>query len=255
LGTQNGIKSVDLALDILELVCNEKQEVGITAIARELGVTKTTIFRHMQTLSQRGYLIKNPANSKYVLGPSAAKLQPRKVNALDLLSAGLDQVRNLASQAGQTVVLSSVSDEDVTVLHTELGRAPLEIGVRVGSRLPLHASAQGKVAMAFHTPLLNQCDFENLVPYTESTIVNQQRLLNELELIRNQGWGHAPEEMALGINSLAAPIMDSKNNCIGIVAIVGSIQFIGRKVNESLCQSVIASGQVISKALSNQGHK
>lgn len=244
-----GVKSVDLALDILELVADAGKEIGVSAVAKKFSVSKTTIFRHLQTLTNRGYLEKNPVTSKYSLGRAVSALQPLQVNPVDLLALAMEEVRSLASRVGQTVVLSSVSHAEVTVIHTELGRAPIEIGVRVGSRLPLHSTAQGKMALAYCPELLEKVDLAALTPYTEFTIVTEQDLLLELERARRRGCISAPEEMTLGINAVAAPIFDASHHCIGVLAVVGSIQFVRRQIDEDLCKGLVAAAEAISASI------
>jgi len=248
----NGVKSVDLALDILEIVYKSKIEMGVSEIAKMVGVTKTTVFRHLQTMTRRGYLSQNTQTSKYYPGDATKYLQASEIDSIDLLSASVDTVRSLVTELGQTIVVSEVSNGKVSVLHTELGNTPIEIGVRIGSQLPLHATAQGKIALAYRRDFIDTLDLDELISFTDHTIVSKETLLKELEIVTEQGWASSPDESTLGINAIAAPIFDTNQKCVGTLAVVGSVQFIPRRVNPEISSKLISSANHITQTIHNK---
>lgn len=248
--SESGVQSVQLALDVLEAVAAAADDIGVSELAVRLEATKGTIFRHLQTLVERGYLTQSAVTARYRLGVRAHLLGQIASGRIDLLAASEAPVKALREAVGQTVVLSTVGARSVVVLSTVLGKSTLEIGVRPGSELQFHASAQGKAALAFSKrPLAAQLGRRPLERFTDHTVTDMAALEAELTVIRERGWAVAPEEVLLGINALAAPIFDETGDCAGVLALVGSIQFIGREPAPAQVEALRRAAGEISRAL------
>jgi IclR family transcriptional regulator, KDG regulon repressor len=251
---ESGVRSVLLAFDVLEAVAAAPDEVGVSELANRLGTTKGTVFRHLQTLAERGYVSQNPSSSRYKLGVQAHLLGQAASGRIDLLSAAEAPARSLREDTGITVVVSAVSARGVTVLTTLLGKHNLEIGVRPGSELALHATAQGKVAVAFsHPSLLPLVRRRGLRRMTEHTIHDPDVLAEHLERCIAEGFATAPEEETLGISALAAPILDRQGHAAGTIAIVGSIQHIPRNPPPAQIEAILRAAAKISWELGYAG--
>lgn len=248
-----GVKSVQLAFDVLEAIAAAEGEVGVSELALALGTTKGTIFRHLQTLVDRGYCQQNAATSRYKLGLRAHILGRSATGQLNLLSACEVPARDLREELGETVVISGGVGPSLVVLSTTLGKSPLEIGVRAGSELVLHATAQGKVTLAFGSAQIVQAfDRRKLDILTEHTISSRDALARELDRVRERGYAVAPNEDTLGINALAAPVLDETGTAIGSIAIVGSIQYIKAEPDKVQVDAVLRAA---IKASWNLGYK
>jgi len=245
-----GVKSVQVTLDVLEAVAFSTEEVGVTELAGKLGLTKGTIFRHLRTLVERGYLAQNPATTRYRLGIKSHLLGRMAGASIDLLASAEAAMKSLRDATGQTVVLSAVEPRAVRVVTTLMGKSPIEIGVRPGSELQFHASAQGKVALAFsRRPLLARLEKQALSRLTDHTITDFALLRREIERVHGQGWASAPEQVMLGINALAAPILDQTGDGIAAVAICGSIQFLRQRPDPAQIAAVKAAAAQVSRNL------
>lgn len=252
----SGIKSVHLALDVLEAVATQQGDAGVSELAQLLGTTKGTIFRHLQTLTERGYLTQNGVTQRYRLGARSLLLGQLAADRIDLTSASQDAMRRLREEIGETVVLSVIDARGPTVLTTMLGKASLEIGVRPGSELELHSSAQGKIALTFsRRPFLSQLRRRGLTARTAHTIPTMAALEDELAAIRKSGYATAPEEMALGINAVAAPVFDSTGDAIAALALVGSVQYIPRTPDPRQVEAVLRAAEAISWNLGYSGRQ
>lgn len=246
-GHNSGVKSVHLAFEVLEAVAAEAGEIGVSELATKLGTTKGTVFRHLQTLVERGYLTQNASTQRYRIGIRSYLIGQAAAGRIDIISSSQDAVRSLREETGETVVLSAMNSRGVIVLTTLIGKSSLEIGVRTGSVLELYSTAQGKATLAFgHQNLLQQVRRRGLARLTPHTIVEFDQLAEEIETIRACGFATAPEEMLLGINALAAPILDGSGEAVGSVAIVGSIQNIGRQPSQAQVDAVLRAAQRIS---------
>jgi IclR family transcriptional regulator, KDG regulon repressor len=249
-GADLSVKSVQVTLDVLEAVAFSEEEVGVTELAGRLGLTKGTIFRHLKTLVDRGYLAQNPATSRYRLGIKSHLLGRMAGASIDLLAASEQAMKTLRDRTGQSVVLSAVEPRAVRVVSTLIGKSSIEIGVRPGSELHFHATAQGKVALAFsRSSLLAKLEKQSLAKFTDHTITNVGALRREVERVQKRGWATAPEETMLGINAVAAPVFDGSGECVGAIAIVGSVQFLLRQPAAAQTAAVKNGAALVSRNL------
>lgn len=245
----NGVRSVHLAIDVLEAVAFSDDELGVTQIADRLNVTKGSVHRHLSTLVERGYLSQNSATSRYAIGPKSRVLA-RLAPETDLVKVAEGPMRELREALGQTVVLSEMSPRGALVLATLAGTSAIEIGVRSGSELPFHGSAQGKVLLAFAPrPFQTRVLSRPLERFTAKTVVAPERIDRSFQDTIKRGYAAAPEESMLGINAVAAPIFDSKDACIAALAIVGSIQFLPEKPKPTDIAALLTASEQVSKML------
>jgi IclR family KDG regulon transcriptional repressor len=244
-----GVHSVQLAIDVLEAVALADDELGVTQIAERLNMTKGSVHRHLQTLVERGYLAQNSTTSRYAIGPKS-RLLARHAPDADLVYLAEGPMRQLRDALGHPVVLSEMTPRGALVLHKLSSTAPIEIGVRPGSELTFHASAQGKVMLAFAPyPLQARVLARPLQRFTDKTIVSVRRIEKDLLEIARLGFASAPEEAMLGLNAVAAPIFDAHDACIATVAIVASIQFLPEKPRPSDVAQLIETARQISRKL------
>ncbi len=223
--SDGSVKSVQLAFDVLEAVAAAPDEVGVSELAVLLGTTKGTVFRHLQTLMERGYIDQNQASSRYKLGMRSYLIGQTAAARIEILSASAEAVAALRDDIGETVVVSALRGTSLVVLRTVFGKSSLEIGVRQGSELMLHATAQGKIALAFsHKPLMQSILRKGLTSMTDHTITDPALLEAEIVRARTQGYLTAANEETFGINAVAAPILDQTGELVGTIALVGSVQ-------------------------------
>jgi IclR family transcriptional regulator, KDG regulon repressor len=253
---EEGVQSVALALRIIEHVTEMRRPVGVTALATALGINKSRIHRHLQTLVARGYLSREEETDRYGTGPRLVSLGRLIVDNIDIVDAAMPVLRGLRDALGHYSVLSQVEDDGVRVLASVSGRSLVEIGVRRGSLLLFHASAQGKVALAFgpdETRLrVLRSRLEMLTP---STIVSATQLEQELERVRARGWATGFNESLIGLNTLAAPIFDAPGNLVGTIGIVDSIQFIEEVPSEHQVREIVEAAARISEMLGYRGRQ
>ena len=246
----DGVQAVVLALRIMEFLAEQRRPVGVTALAEALGTTKSRIFRHLRTLVQHGYIVQSPESERYQVGSQLVQLGRLVGENLDLASAAHPILRELRDELGHSTVVSQVEDEGVRVLARVLGTSSIEIGVKPGSLLPFHGSAQGKIALAFGDEALRTRVFRSrLEMLTPSTITAAGVLEEEIERTRQRGWAIAPNEALIGINTLAAPVFDVSGTLVGAVGIVDSIRFIPAEASDEQIRRTVTAAQRISRDL------
>jgi len=237
---RTGVQAADTVLAVLETVAYAEEPIGVTQVAGAVGIAKSAAFRHLRTLLDRGYLVQDPTSSRFRLGPKVFLLGRLAPSGHDLATTIQPAMREARDASGLSVVVSTPSPQGAFVLATVSGTQTVDIGVRVGSSLSLHASAQGKVFLALGPrSLLDRVLGAPRPSFTPHTITGAAELTAEIDRVRTRGYADAPEEVLLGINALAAPVYDGQGTLIASVALVGSIQHIAPEPSEKLVRIVL----------------
>jgi len=241
-----GLPTAVISLRIMEMLAATDEEFGITNLAQALGMPKARVHRHLSSLKSHGYVTQNPATNRYSIGWRLYLLGQNLVKRFPVVSLSRKIREDLRDKVGLTVVITTHANDHVIVLDFLLGNSPLEIMLRAGSRFNLNAAAQGKVVLAFGSPvLLEQTLNGNLKPDTSHTITDPVRLQTEIEKVRKQGWADAPEELFLGVNAIAAPIFLEDGSLFGALAVVGSIHYLpAQPATETIDALLLAAANI-----------
>lgn len=247
---EQGVRAAQTTLLVLETIAFAEEPLGVTQIAARVGLSKGAIFRHLQGLVARGYIAQEPVSARYHLGVKASLIGRLAPPLNDLAGAADGPMREFRDATSITTVLTTPTAHGALVLSTSIASHKIEIGVRRGSELAFHSSAQGKVMLAFGpSPLLPRILREELAPLTPYTITDPEKLRAEVAAAAEQGYAVAPEEALLGINALAAPVFGLHDEFVAAVALVGSIQFLPRDPPQDLIDAAREMAQAISHNL------
>lgn len=245
-----GLPTAVISLRIMEALAHADGDVGVSELARMLGMPKARVHRHLSALREYGYVTQVARNNRYTTGWRLYLLGQQLVRKFDVLTIARPLMEDLRDNIGQTIVISASADDEVIVLDFVPGHSAIEIGLRPGTRFRLNTVAQGKVALAFGPQGLTERFLQSaLKPSTSHTIIDPERLRVEVELTRRRGWADAPEEIFSGINAIAAPIFTGDATLFGGLAIVGSIDFIPKVPDERMTSALLATAAQISQAL------
>ncbi|MDQ3663716.1 MAG: IclR family transcriptional regulator, partial [Actinomycetota bacterium] len=146
-GTTTTVQSVDRAVSVLEILAHAG-DAGVTEIAGELGVHKSTAFRLVAALERRGLVEQDGDRGKYRLGVGILRLAGATTARLDLVQESRALLRALAAQTGETVNLTVQSEGAALYVDQVAGSSALQSHNWVGQRIPLHATANGKVLLS-----------------------------------------------------------------------------------------------------------
>ena len=251
---EGGVQAVVFALQILEYVAKQRESVRITDLAAAFGTNKNKIFRHLRTLMQQGYVVQEHASEQYRIGTRLVALGRAVSTNFDLGRLASEAMTTLRSQVGQSVVVSQIEDAGMRVIAVVRSESPIEIIVKPGSLLGFHNSSQGKIALAFGgDALLTRVLASRLEASTAKTLTTARALRENIELVRKQGWAVAPDETALGLNALAAPVLDAGGTCIGAIATVDLVQNLAASPSRDQVRHVVAAARMISKQVGYRG--
>ena len=239
-----GVQSVDRALTILERLARSG-EAGVTEIASEIGVHKSTAFRLVATLEAHRLVEQTEDRGKYRLGVGLLRLAGATTARLDLVQEARPVCRQLASDTGETVNIAVLSESSALYLDQVAGSSALQPHNWVGQHIPLHATSNGKVLLSG----LNrqQCDavLSNLSAYTPLTITTKSKLRAELEQVREQGYALAVDELEVGLTAAAAPIRNAHGDVVASMSVSGpTFRISSDRVDEVVGRVVDAAEEV-----------
>jgi DNA-binding IclR family transcriptional regulator len=246
------VQSVDRAIVILEILARSG-EVGVTELARELGVHKSTAFRLVAALERRDLVEQNAGRGKYRLGTGILRLAGATTSRLDLVQESRTVTRALAQHTGETVNLAVLSDGAALYMDQIAGSSALQPHNWVGQRIPLHATSNGKVLLS----ALDRTEVARQVPalraYTANTITTLEGLMRELEEVRQRGFAIAIDELEIGLTAVAAPVRNIHGEVMASLSISGPTFRLDARRVPQMTDAVSVAAQEVSRRLGWRG--
>jgi DNA-binding IclR family transcriptional regulator len=218
--TASGVQSVDRALRILEILARSG-ESGVTEIAGALEVHKSTAFRLVATLEQHGLVEQVEGRGKYRLGVGLLRLAGATSARLDVVQEARPLCKQLATATGETVNLATLSGHSALYLDQVAGPSALQPHNWVGQHIPLHATSNGKVLLAWLGDVELKDLLGRLPAYTGLTITNKAALRKQLEVVREQGYAVAVDELEVGLTAIATPVRNAHGDVICSMSVSG----------------------------------
>lgn len=250
----DSIQSVVTALDIIEYMARAGGPIGVSDLARGVGRTKPRIYRHLRTLVDQGYVSQDSQTEQYQLTLSLFHIGQAIAEQTSFLAEARRAMPKLYDRVQQTITIGQVEAGGVRVLDILRHRSEIEITARPGAVFDLHASAQGKVALAFGpASLWDIVEAEPLRALTDKTNTSLKHLKDNVARVKERGWAVAPEEALIGINALSAPVFDGNGALVGTLNIVGSVQFLEPDPAPHFIEAVTETAQQVSARLGYRG--
>jgi IclR family transcriptional regulator, KDG regulon repressor len=214
------VHSVLVAIDLLDCFA-QHDEMGVSEIARELGVSKSTAHRLLTTLCARRVAEQNPRTGQYRLGLHLFELGQLAQSRAPLRQAALPLLEDLRMATGQTAHLSVADGADVVFLERlqTLRSIPL-LGSR-DRRMPVHTTSAGKVLAAFDPVVASARAAAGLPALTDATVTSLAAWERLLEDVRRKGYAFSSGENRPGLASVAAPVRDSSGRARAAVSVAG----------------------------------
>ncbi|MBM7414880.1 MULTISPECIES: IclR family transcriptional regulator [Nocardiaceae] len=249
----SAVQSVDRALEVLEIVAR-LGTAGVTAIADELGVHKSTVSRLLGVLDARGFVEQVGERGKYRLGFTIVRLAGSATAERDLAKAAQGICDLLAEKVGETTNVA-VLDEDRAV-NIVKARSESEVALRtwVGQGSPVHATSSGKILLSG----LPRDEVRRRLPsrldsFTETTVTSLTALEQELEAVRSRGWASVREELEIGLNAVSAPVRDHTGDVVAALSVSGPAYRLESDDFASVAADAMSAALEISRRLGYGG--
>ncbi|MBK8023117.1 MAG: IclR family transcriptional regulator [Chloroflexi bacterium] len=218
-------QSVSRALSILRCFSDETPQLRVTDISQMLDLTPSLVSRLLATLEHDGFVMRDSTTGMYGLGYAILTLSSVALNHNRLRMEALSEIQSASRDVGLGVNLAVLDHDAIFYLaHVEVPEAPRAYTL-IGRRNPLHATAMGKILLAFLPDQARQAllDQLTLTPYTVCTCTGPGCSAEEMDQIRRQGWSLEMEELALGRACVAGPIRDQTGRIISALSFSGPL--------------------------------
>ncbi|MGW5237415.1 IclR family transcriptional regulator [Monashia sp. NPDC004114] len=242
----SGLKSVGSALDVLECFATDG-ELGVSDIARKLGVAKSTAHRLLQTLVSRGFVEQDPHTGAYRLGIHLYELGELALARNEVRHAALPTLRQVAYSTGLTVNFSVAEGADVVFVERIENRDGVRILGHVGRRLPSHCTSSGKVIAAFDPKAYAARVTAGFPPRLGNTVRTAQDWAAVVETARAQCYAESHGESFDGASSVAVPVMN-RGRAIASLSVFGPTDQVKPAVGQ-LVPLLTAASRRISKSV------
>lgn len=246
------VQSIERAVAILRLLAASSGRMGIGEIARSLDLAKGTAHGILRTLHRVGFVEQDTASGKYQLGAALLHLGTSYLDVNELRSRSINWADPLASRSGQAVRIGAVHEHQVLIVHHVFRPDDTFQTLDVGALLPLHASALGKVLLAYNEAETTRALGSTLETYTRRTIADRATLSAAIDEVRDHGWAAEVEEFTVGEAAVAAPIRGYGGLVVGAIGVRGPVERItdhsGRPTAGLIC-NVRDAARAISRDL------
>jgi DNA-binding IclR family transcriptional regulator len=214
--------TLERGLAVLEHV-GMRQEISTNAIATQLGLSRSAVYRIVHTLKELDYLEADHVTGRVRLGARLVELGVQAMSSTDLHKAAPQFLSGLAARSGETIFLAVPDGDAMVYVAKDRGANAVTLHCQLGTRRPQHASSLGKawlsaLASGERADRVTRMRMDRLTP---NTIVDRTQLLDELERTSRRGWAIDNIENELDVGCVAAPIRDRTGQPVAAMSIAG----------------------------------
>jgi DNA-binding IclR family transcriptional regulator len=243
------VAAVERAVAVLDVLA-DAGELGTNEVARRTGLNASTASRQLATLASVGLVVHLAETGRYRLGPRLVELGNAALARLDVRELAHPQLRSLAYETGETTTLSVPGDPDAITIDFVQSASSVQSVARLGRPSIAHATATGKVALAYGDVDLPAGPLRR---YTERTITDRGVLAAETTAVREQGYAQSLGEREEDLNAIAAPVVGGRGELVAVIGVQGpAARFTGPALDRARVP-LLACAATVSQALGGAG--
>ena len=208
------VPALEKGLDVLELLADSTRALRLTEIAERTARTKQELFRVLNCLHERGYLVRDRAQ-RYRISTKLFELGAKQASIQTLVARALPHMERLAESIGESCHLNIVVGHRMLVVAHASSQADITLTVRVGATFPLHERNTGRVALAFLPADRRATYWEQINEPTR----RKNRWQRELEAIHERGFEIADSPVTRGVKDCATPILGAGGQLLGVLCV------------------------------------
>jgi DNA-binding IclR family transcriptional regulator len=241
------LQSLATALQALDCL-SEKPEMGVTELARRLGIAKSSAHRILTTFVASGYVQRVPERSSYRLGIRLHELGEVVAGRSQLRDRALPLLESLRAQTGETVHLAVPEGAQMFYVERLESYHGLRFSSRVARLRPIHLTSSGKAIAAFNRDVCNAACAAGFPVSTPRTIRSQAQFMQCLAETRGRGYAFSVEEDEPGLASVAAPVFDRTGVARAALSVAGPVTRMSRGKIPQVAKKVQAAAQALADA-------
>ncbi|NQW02308.1 MAG: helix-turn-helix domain-containing protein [Rhodospirillales bacterium] len=247
--TPGQVQSISRALGILNLLSQHDDGLNLTSIGKSLSLAPSTAHRLLTTLQNERYVRFNDAKCLWQIGVQAFVVGSHFLRSRELIAVAQPHLEELMELSAETANLAMANRGEVVYLAQVECRQLMRTLAKPGSRVAMHCSAVGKALLAQLSAqeVTQMLHTSGLPRVTERTITSIDRLIDDLKLVKKNGYALDDEEHALGLRCIAAPVFDEHGKTRAAVSLSGpKIRIPEDRIGE-LAQMVMNTGHQITE--------
>jgi IclR family acetate operon transcriptional repressor len=248
------VRSVAKAMELLEALLRRRAPMSLQELAAACGYPKSTVHALLSTLRDHG-MVAQEGDGRYALGLRLFEYGCAVSAQWDLSKLARPYLEQLAERARGSAFLAVAEGDGVMTLDRCTGGDGPQVMPEAGVRLPLHATAQGKVIAAYlpAAEARRRLLSAGMPPYTPHTVTEIGRLMDELQQVRERGCAVEDGEYKIGLRCVAAPVWDGTGALRCAVGVLGLFRRVPSEEFQSALRQTVASAEALSAALGRSG--
>jgi IclR family transcriptional regulator, KDG regulon repressor len=247
------LSSVGTALRLLKVFSEDEVEIGISTLAKRLGVAKSTVHRLATTLVAEGMLEQNPENGRYRLGLALFSLGGLVRRRMDVSNESKPHLFGLREKTNETVHLAVLDGTEIMYVYNLESRQAIRMRSDIGLRKPAYCTAEGQAILAWQPrEVVERVIAGGLTPRTPQTLTDPDRLRKTLVAVRQRRYAIDDEESEMGMRCIASPILNDSGEVVAAVGVAGPTSRLSKKAVLEFLPFVLEAADAISARL---GHR
>ena len=247
------LSSVTTAMRLLQAFSEDEVDIGISALAKRLGIAKSTAHRLAATLVSEGLLEQDRATGKYRLGIALFRLGSLVRRRMILSNEARPLLRELREKVNETVHLAVLDGNEIMYVYNLESTQAIRMRSDVGVRKPAYCTAEGQAILAFQPPdVVERVVRAGLPARTPQTLTDATALRKVLDGIRQRGCAIEDQESEIGMRCVAAPLRNDTGEVVAAIGLAGPVSRLSKKALAAFIPHVIETAAAISARL---GHR
>jgi IclR family KDG regulon transcriptional repressor len=244
------LSSVGAAVQLLKTFSEDQVDIGISDLARRLGIAKSTAHRLAATLVGEGMLEQDPETEKYRLGIGLFRLGALVRQRMNVSHEARPFLYALRERTKETVNLAILDGTEIMYVYNLESTQAIRLRSDLGVRKPAYCTAEGQAILAFQRPeVVDKVARSGLRALTPQTITDPDILKKALAIVRQRGCAVDDEESEIGMRSIAAPIHNDSGEVVAAVGIGGPATRLSKKAIITFTPHVIETAAAVSQRL------
>jgi len=242
--------SVKKAFQILKLISEADQGLGISELAKRMGISKGTVHGITAALEEMGVIIRNSITKRYSLGYTIVELGRKGLSRIPLREVARRHIEVLREETGETIFLGIRKDDYILILDVVESNKDLKITSPSGTKIPLSAGATGKLFLAFmeERNTLRYLKTSGLPKYTQNSVTDLEGYLQDIKEVRKRGFATDNEEYLQGVRAVAA-LIKTEAPILAAIWVVGFSSSLTNEKMPHVVERALAAANAISRDL------
>lgn len=244
----DSIIMVERALNVIKMLSDSEESVGVSEIAENLELPKATVFRILNTLYKSGFATKDPINDKYDLSIAFVEIGEKLKYRMDLEKIASGVMEELSKKVGETVNLGIFYEDEILTIHSIQGESSILVS-KLKPTSPLYCSSTGKLFLSEMNEAEAEEYFANakLTKRTRNTITTFEEFLKEKPVILSEKIAYDREEFEYGLTCMSCPVLGKSGKIVATIGISGPTSRLVYKDFDSLAKEIKSSAVELSE--------